>query len=146
MTKNTLTVIGIVLGVLVVFSLGAAVGYRRALFASRFGEEYSRNFGVPGPMGMGVPTGPMSFSMHGVAGRVIDVASASLAVDDPQGNEQSVAVVPATVIREDDDTILIDAIEVGDMITAIGGPNQDGQIEARFIRVFPASSSMPVGQ
>lgn len=142
--KRTLWIVGGALVLLVVFGLGAAVGYHRALFTSRFGENYYHNFyGAPAAGG---PMGPMSFSTHGVAGVVIDVATSSLAVKDTSGNEQSVAIVPDTVIRQGNDTITLADVMIGGMVTVIGGPNETGQIEARFIRVFPASSSMPVGQ
>jgi phage baseplate assembly protein gpV len=142
--KTALWIVGGVLVLLIVFGVGAAVGYHRALFTARFGENYYRNFyGAPAPGG---PTGPMSFSTHGVAGEVIDVATSSLAVKDSAGNEQSVEVIPATVIREGNDTITLADVVIGGTVTVIGGPNEAGQIEARFIRVFPASSSMPFGQ
>ncbi len=149
--RSVLWTLGVVVAVLVVFGAGAAVGYRRALFASRFGQNYYRNFygGSPGGMmGLMGPIGKMSFSMHGVAGEVINVSSSSISVMDPSGNEQSVAIIPETLIREDDGTITVGELQAGDMVTVIGGPNGEGQIEARFIRVFPSSSSssMPFNQ
>lgn len=141
--KNVLWTLGIVIAFLLVFAIGAAVGYRRALFVSRFGENYYHNFYGMGNMG---PMGPMSISMHGVAGEVIDVESSSLSVQDPSGNERSVVVLPTTIIREGDGAIMLDAVEIGNGVTVIGGPNDEGQVEASFIRVFPSSSSMPVGQ
>jgi hypothetical protein len=142
--KAALWIVGGVLALLVVFGIGAAVGYHRALFTTRFGENYYRNFyGAPAAGG---PMGSISFSTHGVAGVVIDVATSTLAVKDSSGNERSVTIVPATVIREGNDTITLADVVIGGMVTVIGGPNETGQIEARLIRVFPASSSVPMGQ
>jgi hypothetical protein len=135
--RAILIIIGGVIVLLVVFAFGASVGYHRGLFADRFGENYFRNF-------YGDPAGKMSLTMHGVAGNVIDVSSATIAVEAADGDEQSVLVLPTTVIREQDDTITVGNMAVGDMITVIGDPTTEGQIEARFIRVFPVSSSMPM--
>jgi hypothetical protein len=121
---------------LVVFAFGASIGYHRGLFADRFGENYFKNF-------YGSPTGKMSLTMHGVAGDVIDVSSATIAVEADDGDEQSVLVAPNTVIRENDNTVMAQNIGIGDEITVIGEPTDQGQIEARFIRIFPSSSSLP---
>jgi len=135
--KAILLILGAVIVLLVVFALGAAVGYHRALFSTRFGEDYYRNF-------YGGSAGPMAMSMHGVAGEVIDVATSTISVRDANGNEESVAIIPDTVIREGDTTIMLNAVTVGETLTVIGGPNANGQIEARLIRIFPATSSMPM--
>jgi hypothetical protein len=133
--------LGAVVVLLLVFGAGVAVGYRSGLFSSRFGENYYRNFvgGGPGsPMGM-----PSPASQHGTIGTVISVGSSTIATKDPGGNEQSIVVDEDTVIREADRTITIDGIEDGDQIAVIGEPNDVGQIDARFIRVFDTSSSAP---
>jgi hypothetical protein len=79
--------------------------------------------------------------MHGVAGEVIDVSSSSISVKDTHGNEQSIAIASGTPIREMDDMILISDIQPGDSVTVIGEPNDEGQVEARFIRVFQAQNN-----
>lgn len=144
--KATLWIVGGAIILLLVFGLGIAVGYRKAVFASRWGESYYHNFygGVPsGPMG-----GPESMmrppvNMHGVAGEVLDVSTSTISVQDPVGNEQSVVVSTSTSIRTPDGANSLADITVGEWITVIGSPNAEGQIDARFIRVFEASSSLP---
>ncbi|HEX4103961.1 MAG TPA: hypothetical protein VHZ04_00580 [Candidatus Paceibacterota bacterium] len=133
--KAILIIIGGVIVVLAVFAFGASVGYHRGLFADHFGENYFKNF-------YGGPAGKMTMTMHGVAGDVIGVSSATIAVEAADGDEQSVFVPAGVVIREEDNTIMVQDVNVGDGITVIGDPTEEGQIEARFIRVFPASSSM----
>lgn len=146
--RKVLWWLGAVIAALLVFWLGTAVGYRAAFFDSRFGENYYRNFygddfngggmiGGPGPMARG------SFDMHGVAGEVIDVATDTISVKDPGGNELSVVVPTSTVIREGNNTIAIGAIKIGNGVAVIGAPNDAGQIQARFIRVFPVPPAVP---
>ena len=140
--RAALWIVGGIAVFLAIFGLGIAVGSHRALFASRFGENYYHNFlrpqGFPGGgMGMG------DFNTHGVAGEVIDIASSSISVKDSRGNEESIDILPETIISRDDNAISPAAIMVGNGVIVVGHPNDEGRIEARFIRVF-ASSSAPV--
>lgn len=135
-TRAILVIIAGVIVLLVIFAFGASVGYHRGLFASRFGRYYAANF-------YGGPAGKVSFTANGVAGDVIAVSSATIAVEDRDGDEQFVTISPDTLIREANNTVLMQDMNVGDTITVIGEPNGEGQIQARFIRLFPGSSSMP---
>lgn len=135
-TRAILVIIAGAIVLLVVFAFGASVGYHRGLFASRFGRYYAANF-YDGPVGKG------TFISNGVAGDVIAVSSATIAVEDQDGDEQFVAVSPDTLIREANNTVMMQNMNVGDAVTVIGEPNGEGQIQARFIRVFPVSSSVP---
>ncbi len=136
-TRTILWILGAAIVVLLVFGAGVLVGYHGAFYVGRFGENYYRNFFgefPPGRMANG----------HGVAGEVIDVASSSLSVRDADGDESSVAIEPATVIREADRTIMLSDVQVGNGVVVIGAPNENGQIEAQFVRIFASSSSLPV--
>lgn len=137
-TRAVLIILGGIVLLFIAFGLGIAVGYYHAIFASRFGENYYHNFygGAPTP-------GLAPMNEHGIVGTVIDVSSSSISVKDQGDNEQSVEVLGNTVIREVNNTITINNIVPGDQITVIGEPNTQGQIQARFIRVFNTSSSLP---
>jgi len=143
-TKTFLWVLCGILVILVAFGLGLAVGYRRAIFASEFGAHYYRGmYGDPsgqpfiGLMGVGPTT------VHGVSGEVIDVSSGTISVREVDGNEESVLVSSHTPIREMNNDISAQDIEPYDQIVVIGQPDANGEVEARFIRVFEASSSPP---
>ena len=124
---------------LVVFGLGVNVGYRKAVFASRSGENYYHNFLGTAPNGF---SGPMPMNPHGIAGMIFDISSTTLSVRDPQGNEESVVVSGDTIIRETNETVSVSELAVGDQVAVIGEPNDQGQIRARFIRVFEVASPM----
>ncbi len=127
----------------VVFGLGITVGYERAGFASGFDRNYSRIF-FGKPIGIMAPSMPIV--IHGVVGTVIDIGTSTISVENQNHNERSVVVSSGTDIRYGQESVSIGNIAVGDMIAAIGEPNTIGQIDARFIRVFPASSSIPTSQ
>lgn len=140
--RTTLWILGGLIVLVVVFGLGITVGYDRAGFASGFDRNYFRIFygAAPGgPIGLMAP--PMPMSIHGVVGTVIDLSTSSISVKNRQGNEQSVAVSSGTDIRNGNGNIMIGDIVVGDQIAVIGGPNSEGQIDARFIRVLRTPSS-----
>lgn len=121
---------------LLIFAGGVAVGYRKAVFSSALGQNYERNFygPMPGAMGIMAPRGP---NTHGVMGQVIDVTSSSFSVKDPDDDERFIIVTSGTVIRDMDQTISVDAMTPGNRVVVIGAPNSNGQVEARFVRVFP---------
>jgi hypothetical protein len=142
-TKTLLWTLCGVLVILIVFGMGLVVGYRRALFASDFGENYYRNFygdrfGGRPMMGV-IVRDPMM--MHGVVGKVIDVASSTLSISEPDGDEKFIFVASNTLIRAMNSNVTLGDIKVGNVVTVIGEPNAIGQIAAKFVRVFEASSS-----
>lgn len=140
-TKKILWIIGVFVLVLLAFGGGMVVGYRKGLFSSRWGENYSRNFFGP-PRGLWREFAEHNpWNTHGVYGSVIDVTSSTISVRDEQGNEKSVAVSTSTVVRKEGETTAVGSIAPGDTVAVIGAPNASGQIEARFIRIFAASSS-----
>ncbi len=130
------------------FGLGVSIGYERAGFATGSDRNYYRIFfgGAPprGLIGLIAPSMPVA--VHGVVGTVLDLSTSTILVKDWQGNEKSVAVSSGTDIRSGNGSVSIGSVTVGDMIAAIGEPNSLGQIDARFIRIFPASSSIPMPQ
>jgi uncharacterized membrane protein len=143
-SKKVRTLLWVLVGLIVlcvVFGLGLAVGYGRAGFGMGFDRNYYRNFygGFPGDM-----TSPGPQAMHGSVGTVIDIATSTITVKDQKENEESIELSSGTVIRENNDDIMFGDIKIGDQIAVIGDPNQSGQVIARFIRIFPASSSIPM--
>ena len=124
---------------LIAFGLGVSVGYQKAIFSSEWGRNYERNFsGMPLPGAMPGAMGGVPQNMHGAAGTVIDVSSAGMSVKDDDNDEQSIIVASGTVIKKMDATISLSTITVGDRVVVIGTPNSNGQVEAHFVRVFPA--------
>jgi len=140
--RAVLWILGGLIVLFVVFGLGISVGYQRAGFAAGFDRNYYHIFfGSPvgGPAGMMPP--PMPVGIHGVVGTVIDVGSSTISVQDENSNEQSVAISSETIIRDGESNVMLADVPVGDSITVIGEPNSQGQIDARFIRIFSIPSS-----
>ena len=129
-----------------VFSMGVEVGFHKAEFSRRFGENYYRNFGgnENGRVmmrGFG-DKGPILDrnlpSAHGTAGEVLDINAQGVTVMDRDGVEKSVVVNEKTLIKSLRDTIKLSDLKTGDFVTVMGRPNNQGQIEASLVRVMPA--------
>lgn len=150
---------GILLGIaalvilLLVLGVGMFVGFKKATFSFRWGENYHRNFGGPrgGFLGDFMRrdfTGKDFIGAHGVFGQIIKIDSQELVVKGRDNVEELVLVKDDTVIQRFREAVKLNELKVDDYIVVIGEPNDSGQIEAKFIRVMPLPSpsvpSMPM--
>ena len=131
------------------FSIGVAVGYHKAKFSYAWGENYHRNFG--GPRGGFIKelnqelSGGDFIGGHGTFGQIISIADSELVVRGKDNVEKIIVVNENTDIRRFRDTIQIEDLIVDEPIVVIGEPNDQGQIEAKFIRIMPALRSLDEG-
>lgn len=130
--------VGIVIVLLAVFMAGEFVGFRKASFSYRWGESYYKNFagsrgGIFQNMG-----GRDFLTGHGTFGSIIKITTSTLLVQNRYNAEKIVLVGKDTVIRRLDETVSAVDLREGDRVAVIGSPNDAGQIEAKFIRVFPS--------
>jgi hypothetical protein len=127
-----------------VFTLGAAVGYRKARFSYAWGENYSRNFGGPREGFMGNFAKDFSgrdlIDAHGTFGQVMKIDGSMLVIKGPDNVEKSVLIKDDTTIQRLRETIKLGDLKTDEYIVVIGRPNDSGQIEAKFIRVMPLPS------
>ncbi len=136
----TWTVAGLIV-LLLAFWVGVAVGYKKAMFSYSWGENYHRNFG--GPRG-----GFVSFSgedenrdfinPHGAFGQIVKIEGNNFFVSGQDNAEKVVVVSGGTKILRFRDEIKPSDLKIDDYVVVIGQPNEQGQIEAKIIRVMPA--------
>jgi len=141
--KAIVVVIAAVILVLLSFTVGVAVGYRKARFSYDWSEYYDRNFGGPKHAIFGFPPSelfpgspPPFMSAHGTFGSILSIASSSIVVGGRDNPEKVVLVSSSTVIEERREAVKLADLKVNDPVVVIGSPNSQGQIEARFIRVM----------
>lgn len=138
--KFALIVIGALIVLLLVFKVGVFVGYKKASFSYRWGENYHRNFA--GPRGGFFGNFRHGFgddayiNAHGTFGSIIKIDGTTLIIKGNGDTEKIVIASSTTEIRERHETIKINDLKVDDKVTIIGSPNEQGQIEAKLIRVF----------
>lgn len=122
---------------LLTFHAGMIVGYKKAGFSYRWGESYHRNFGGP-RQGFASNFFAKDFiESHGTFGQIIKIDGSTLVVKGRGDAEKIIVVSSDTAIRSGGDSASLADVKVNDYIVAIGQPNAQAQIEARFIRIMP---------
>lgn len=125
------------IAVLFVFKIGMIVGFKKAEFSRNWTETYHRNFG--GPMGglFHDFDDDNLIDAHGIAGQVIKVEDSAIIIKGRDNVEKIVKATDDTVIQRFRNTVRITDVKIDEFIIVIGEPNNDGQIEAKFIRIMP---------
>jgi len=128
---------------LLVFQLGMFVGFRKANFAFRWGDNYHRMFGGPRGGFMRDFAGRDFTSGHGVAGTVISFDENTVVVKGSDDVEKVVITTPDTVVKRGRQTIQLSSLNADDRVVIIGTPQDDGSIAAKLIRVFSPLEAPP---
>lgn len=150
--KVALIAIGVTALLLLVFKAGEFVGYKKAQFSYRWAENYHQNFGGPqngfmrGRMEKFMPASMGGFmrdvagkdyiNAHGVSGAILKIDGNTLAIQGQDGLEKTVLVSDNTIIKKRREAIPFGDMRINDTIVIIGSPNDQGQIEAKLIRIF----------
>lgn len=130
------------------FSIGIAVGYRKARFSYAWGENYHRNFA--GPRGGFIRNFGQEMSGgdfvggHGTFGQIIDLRDQQIVVRGKDTIEKVIVVTSDTDIQRFKDSIQMSDLVLDESIVVIGEPSDQGTIEAKFIRVMPMPSRLPI--
>ncbi len=143
--KRALWILGGLAIVLGVFKAGEFVGFGRAQYSYRWGENYYRNFAGydrgPGMMGGGFGGGMMGDENylfgHGISGTILRVTGPTFVLQDRDGAEKVIAVSSSTSVRMFREEIQPSDLKEGLWVVVIGAPNDAGVIDARLVRVMP---------
>lgn len=131
---------------ILVFGLGMFVGANRARFSYRWAENYHRNFGGPkegfmNDLRMSPPKGEF-IQGHGIFGEIIQIGNSDIVIKGQDNAEKIIVISKDTVITIGRRAITKTDLKVGEQVVIIGSPNDEGQIEARLIRVFDGNIIM----
>lgn len=122
---------------LVIFQAGVFVGYRKAAFAFKFGDNYYRAFGERGPRPFQVPVEGKFMDVHGAAGKIIDVSLPTFVVEGPDSIEKVIRIGADTGIRRFRDVATSSDLAAGDFVVVLGEPNENAEVNAKLIRIVP---------
>lgn len=146
LSRKTLYIIGALVVALFIFQAGIAIGYRKASFSYRSGDNFHRIFGSPerkGMMGMmdirgGLdPRGEFT-SGYGANGTIVKIDLPTIIVAGVDKVEKIITTDSKTIVRSFRNDIKPTDLKVGDSVIIIGAPNTSAQIEAKLIRVLPS--------
>lgn len=122
-----------------VFSAGVLVGHEKGRFSRNWGENYYRNIMGPGGRARGMMDfGRPEFNAHSGFGQIIKIEGNNIIVKGPDNVEKTIALDDQTAIQKFNQSLKITDLKVDDYIVVIGRPNNQGQVEARLIRVMSA--------
>ncbi len=139
--KITLLTIGTLIVLLVVFQVGMMVGLRKASFSYRWAENYHQNFAGPRGGFLGdwqrMPPPPGDFiESHGTFGEIIKINNSDFVIKGQNDVEKIIIVNNGTIIEKGRQALKKEDLKVSDKVVVVGTPNDQGQIEAKLIRVF----------
>lgn len=129
--------VGVVVLFLIVFQAGVFVGFRKAEFSFRGGDNYYRAFGedrrgiIPGMMHEEFP------GANGSIGKVLSIALPIIVIEDEKGVEKTIRMSDKTVIRRGRETLPSSDLRTNDMLVVLGNPNTNAEIEATLVRLLP---------
>ena len=124
--------------IILVFSAGMFVGGMKARFSYRWAESYHKNFGGPRS---GFFNNWRSFpgrdfiEGHGAFGEIIELKDDGFVIKGRGDIEKVIIISEETIVRRGRETEK-DGLRIGEHVTIIGSFNEEGQIEAKLIRVF----------
>lgn len=122
---------------LLVFSAGMMVGFKKADFSFRWGENYHRNFGGPQGGFMDDFRGADFMDAHGTAGQILKIDGNTLVIKGIDNVEKIVNVNENSTMRRNREDVTTSGLKIGDSVIVIGQPNEKGQIDAQFVRLIP---------
>ncbi|MFA5178406.1 MAG: hypothetical protein WC427_02500 [Candidatus Paceibacterota bacterium] len=145
-SKNFNIITWILLGIIIlllVFKLGMDVGFKKAEFSHRWGENYYRNFAGPAERFPKNMMGPDDFmDAHGVFGQIIKIDNSALIIKDRNDMEKIVSINEKTIIRNFDKNITQEELKIDNHVVVIGEPDESGKIISRLIRILPLPPEM----
>ena len=134
-SNKFLFAIGGIIILVATFSVGVSVGFHKASFGRAWGENYEKNFGMmPNRQMFGRDNFP---NAHGATGKVIKIELPTIIVQDKDNTEKVILIKDDTQIQERKNNITANNLKIDDFITVVGSPNEQGQIEAKLIRIMP---------
>jgi len=142
--KCTIYTLVCVFVALIIFQAGVFVGFKKASYSFRTGEQYFRQMnGKPTGTFMGIGKDDFTNS-HGAIGKILTIKLPLIIVSDRDNVEKTVIVSTSTDIREMKNQLTAQDLKINDFITVIGEPNTNAEIDAKLIRIMPIPENLPI--
>ncbi len=152
---------------LFVFRAGVSVGYHKANFSYKWGDNYKKFFemrglgerrqegfetlfgGVSDRRGSvllqkGIPENKLKISSadsfmnaHGMTGKILVLDLPNIIISDKDGIEKAIIVDEKTLIMHFREKITFEDLREGDDIIVLGSPSENGEVVAKIIRIIP---------
>lgn len=126
---------------IIFFKLGVYWGYKKNSFSYNWCRGYQRNFD-PGFYSGGGFNKMRKFDKepflrgYGISGKIVLIKDSGFVLEDSDGIEKIILVFENTILKKNGLNIKFSDLKEGDFVVILGKPNQNGEIEAKLIRVF----------
>lgn len=133
--------IGFLVAVLI-FSMGVFIGGLKARSSYLWAESYHKNFAGPREGFFGdnwrmLPFPDEAFiESHGIFGEIIQINENDIIIRGGNNLERLVIVNDNTIIQLGREIFNRQDLQIGEKVVVIGPPNEQGQVEAKLIRIF----------
>lgn len=147
--KLSLIIVGAIV-ILLIFQAGVFVGFHKASFSNRWGENYrdilglNRSFRSAGRTSLREVLGGDYLTSHGAVGKIIKIELPKFIVVGNDNVEKIINTTDDTTILQFRNKIKTTDLKLDDYIVVIGSPNNKGEVEAKLIRVIPNSMMLNV--
>jgi len=129
--------IGTLIVALLIFHAGVSVGYHKATFSYRLGDNYHRAFGGSRKQQF-MGTHKEDFrGGHGTIGKIIKIELPTLVIEDKDNVEKIITISDNTLVRRFREELNPEDLKVNDSIVVIGSPSDTSEIQAGLIRILP---------
>ena len=124
---------------ILVFGAGVKVGTLKARYSYRWADNYHKNFA--GPRGGFFSDWRSSsrgefINAHGVFGSILKIDGNTIITKGRDDVEKTILVSENTIIQKGRESVKLSDLKTDESVVIIGTPNDEGQIEAKLIRVF----------
>ncbi len=135
--------------VVLVFNTGMKVGMSKAEYSYYWAESYHKNFGGPRDGFLGDwRSGPLSsgdfIEGHGVFGEIVQIDNTGFVIKGRGDVEKVIIITQDTIIQKAKKAVKKEELKIGNQIVVIGSPNEEGQTEAKLIRIFNGEDAKPL--
>ena len=134
--------LGFVVSALLIFQAGMFVGYRKAAFSYKFGDNYYRVFSDHKGRSFRSSLRGSFIDGYGAVGKIISVNLPTFVVAGTDEVERIVLITDDTRIRRFDKSITPSELKTGDFVVVFGSPNESSQVEAKLIRFIPLAANI----
>lgn len=135
--KPILIGIIIVVCAIIIFRAGMFVGYHKAAFSYRLGDNYYRTFENGKHSMMQDFSDNRLETSNGAVGKIIKINLPEIVVATPNNTEKTILVTDDTLIRRFREATSTQALTIDNFVVVIGSPNPNGQIVAKVVRIVP---------
>jgi hypothetical protein len=135
--KAILYLLAVLLGGILIFEGGVAVGYHRAAFSYQWNTNYFRDSRDPRSFFAVFSRDADDPNPHGAIGQVVSVNLPRFMVKGPNSPEQVVVIGPGTALRRFHGDGTTTDLKAGQQVIVIGSPDDQGEIRASFVRILP---------